>query len=259
MTMLRDEERRKRITMETKFWRAKADQASQLEHEQIREKLKIYQPYVGIYNREINTQLNFKSLIFNKYLIVLLCLITFEYFLLTNLPVQILTQNPSLSSIIEKLSILYPKIGYSVLTMSNDDWISFVSYPELWRVYMAIATFVLLPLKTCVVTSWLNAERKYKYYRVFVTSPLTILRIGAEDDYQGDLDYSVQYRSLFNRLLWSIIYLLISLVFYWILFYGNEIVGPLLFTAGSISFAISICIIKDYYIFFQIQFRQLLK
>ncbi len=210
--------------------------------------------------------------------ILLFYLLGAELILAYSLPENILSQWSilgGLADLMEKIAPVLGKITYET-----------AARPEAVRCYLVL-TISLMPVKVWIFYSWLNSDRE-GIYRYLVVSLLTDQRPAGGDNFITDplrqeKCQPAQYkpRSLFSRLIWSTLILLLTIGSGWtVLEFGspdsNTYYLQLQFkklvsggydmwsawvikrlTTTSFLLAVSICILRDHGLYFKQLFIRL--
>jgi hypothetical protein len=191
------------------------------------------------------------------------------------IPDNILTQFPMLGSLIDFVQQFAPVLGRFTAET--------VKQPEFVRCFIFV-TLILIPIKVWVFYSWLNSNRD-GVYRFLVVSILTDQQPAKGDNFV--MDPARQYaknlpkgkpRSMFSRVLWSTLILLITFGFCALLLiylppeHPDELEAYRALGQGGVralfswvinkalitSFliAVSSCILRDYGLYFKRLFNQ---
>lgn len=146
-------------------------------------------------------------------LCVLMALFVLELLLAYQVPADLLSQSPMLARLVGLMEQLAPVIGKVSLYGSEN--------AEVIRVYLAL-TLLLVPIKVWLFYLWLNSDRN-GIYRYLVVTPLTITKPAGGDNFVTDplrqaraREPETKPRSVFSRVFWSTLILLITLGGWWV-------------------------------------------
>lgn len=263
--MSNNEERDQRVKNEIDYWRAKANENWERKCTAYRAEIERYKPYIGYSNDPVKGATSIFGFFKNKYGLMAVAVLCFEIWFFIDVPFSFLNNVIDLDVVMNNLKRIIPSLGEHIFTGDcRGCRPSFqLNYKDemAYKIYVITLFFFFAPLKIFLLFKWLDSARLNRVYRIYVISPLTVVKgLSAGEDISepvrlrnGHYKCSTKiYRSMFSRVAWSSVIILLSMLFFLPTLMGNELSSPLHAGFACLFVSISCCILKDYFIYFKL-------
>lgn len=196
------------------------------------------------------------SLLFNHYLFWFIFLVGLEVFIIFSGVIEFFSTSVAIQPVLNEMKPLFLGLGQLEAHGHFKD-------PASLKLYHAISLILLAP-KVVLIALWLNSDRS-GMYQTLVVSPLTYTKgLSTQDFVLEPMRTPEQnspkpiYRSMFSRIFWSSLTLMIGFLCLWSQIYARDDEVNLIFMIMiSLYAGLCICILKDYFIYFKILLRRL--